>query len=100
MTDPVSPTAAMLRDMLAGFVRAAEMMTDPAEEFLNMIQSGPGDLKLDNLLSFAAAGDEVDIYSDFDEDEDSYDGCSMVASLSAADALRLRDWLTTWLERK
>lgn len=71
-----------------------------AEEFLNMVQSGPGDLKLDNLLSFAAAGDEVDIYSDFDEDEDSCDGCSMVATLSAADALRLRDWLTTWLERK
>lgn len=70
-----------------------------AEEFLNMVQSGPGDLKLDNLLSFAAAGDEVDIYSDFDEDEDSYDGCSMVATLSAGDALRLRDWLTTWLER-
>jgi hypothetical protein len=43
------------------------------EEFLNMVQSGPGDLKLDSLLIFAAAGDEVDIYSDFDEDEDSYD---------------------------
>lgn len=64
------------------------------------IQSGRGDLKLDNLLIAADAGCEVDLYSDFDQDEPTYDGSSLVATLSLSDACQLRDWLTTWLERQ
>jgi len=69
-------------------------------DFLEAIQSGQGDLKLDNLLIAADAGCEVDLYSDFDQDDPTYDGSSRVATLSLSDAGRLRDWLTAWLDTR
>ncbi|HEY2088974.1 MAG TPA: hypothetical protein VGH54_23495 [Mycobacterium sp.] len=78
----------------------AEDHVAASEEFLRMVQSGQGDLKLDSLLILSAAGSEVDVYSDFDQDEDSYDGCSLVATMSRRDAAELHNWLTTWLARR